>query len=220
MDPLEYNGEDPSNAGSSLIGAPAFRTAGALPDDLTHPGLSVATFVLPFEKPNRFNKIPNDLIKSVSMYMPAVIFKATPGRDVNVEGILLNTKALFTDGKNYYDKDYWMQHCASSLREILVFVEPQHFRLAQKNIPEYSDPSVEKLFSFLMQTTNYFSSIVHHRVIDRMGDVEKIYPGQGYGQMSKDDFLKNEAECFERISIDLVYTLNYLFTTYCSGSSQ
>ncbi len=191
-----------------------------LQDNSIEAGLSVDTNVLPFEKPERFINIPDLVIKNVSMYMTPVIYNATPGREVNIEKILQNAKAMFRDGRNYYDKNYWIQHCASSVREILVFVEPQHFKLAHQNIPEYSDPSVEKVFSFLMQTTNYLSSVIHHRSNDRMGDAEKLYPTQGYGQLSKDDFIKDEAIFFERVSIDLVYTLNFLFTTYCLNRTQ
>lgn len=183
-------------------------------------GLSVETSILPFEKPKRFIDIPDSVIKNVSMYMTPVIYNATKNREVNVEKILINSKALFKDGKNYYDKDYWMQHCASSLREIVVFVYPEHFKQAHQNIPDSSDPNVEKLFSFLANTLNYFSSVVHHRVVDRMGDAEKLYKDQGYGSMTKEDFQRKENEFFERVSIDLVYTLNFLFVTYCLNQTN
>lgn len=181
---------------------------------------SNAVPLLPSERPKEFNKTPDEVVKSVSAYMRPVILKATPKRDVAVDRIIENAKKLFTSGRYRDDKDYWVHHCASSMREILVFVEPGHFSEAYKNIPEASDPQVSQVFEFLMLTTNYYSSIIHHRAEDRMGDAEKLYRNEGYGTMSKTDFLAQEEVFFERVSIDLVYTLDSLFKAYCVNDKK
>jgi hypothetical protein len=171
--------------------------------------------IFPFEKPTNFNRVSDEIVKRISLYLAPVIYEATKNREVNTEAILNNTKALFTNGRYYYDKEYWIQHCASSFREILVFTEPLHFNNAHKNIPDSNSPEVEKAFVFLMNSVSYLSSVVHHRPSQLMGDAEKLYPGQGYGQMNKEVFLKQEADFLERLCIDIVYTLDFLFSKYC-----
>jgi hypothetical protein len=171
--------------------------------------------IFPFEKPSNFNRVPDEIIKRVNFYLSPVIYEATEKREVNVEAILNNTKAMFAQGQYYYDKDYWVQHCAASFREILMFVEPLHFRNAHKNIPDPQSPEIEKAFSFLIKSITYLSSVVHHRRLQLMGDAEELYPDQGYGQMNKASFLKQEADFLERLCIDIVYTLDLIFRKYC-----
>ncbi len=179
-------------------------------------GISVNNeMVFPFEKPTNFNRVSDEVIKKVSLYLAPVIYEATNNREVNIEIILNNTKAMFTNGRNYYDKDYWIQHCAASFREILMFIEPVHFNRAHKNIPNSDSPEVEKAFIFLVNSVAYLSSVVHHRPGKLIGDAEKLYPNQGYGQMTKVDFLKQEAYFLERLCIDIIYTLDLMFSKYC-----
>jgi hypothetical protein len=192
---------------------------GVVPEELTggKKGVSVNDVIFPFEKPTNFNRIPDEVIKRVSLYVAPIIYQATPTREVNVEAILNNTKAIFVNGRNYYDKEYWMQHCASSFREILVFVDPLHFNSAHKNIPDPSQSEIEKVFTFLVNSTTYLSSVVHHRPAQLIGDAEKLYPSQGYGQMKKEDFVKQQADFLEHLCIDVVYTLDVLFVNYCTS---
>ena len=179
-------------------------------------GISVVEEIFfPFEKPTNFNLIPEEVIKRVSLYLTPVIYETTKNREVSVEAILNNTKVLIAKGRYYYDKDYWIQHCAASFREILIFVEPLHFQCAHRNIPDPKDPEIEKAFSFLMRSVTYLSSVVQHRPSQLMGDAEKLYPGQGYSHMNKEDFSKQEADFMERLCIDVIYTLNLIFSKYC-----
>lgn len=176
--------------------------------------------IFPFEKPINFSRIPDEVIKRVDLYLTPVIYEATKNREVDIEAILNNTKEMFSQGRNYYDKDYWIQHCASSFREILVFLEPLHFSNAHKNIPEPNQPEVEKAFIFLNNSTSYLSSVIHHRPAQLMGDAEKLYPNQGFGQMKRIDFLKQEAVFLERVCIDTVYALDALFSKYCVSQKK
>jgi len=195
---------------------------GVVPVELTggKKGIPINDFTFPFEKPNNFSRIPDDVIKKVSLYLAPVIYQATPNREVDIEAILNNTKSLFVNGRNYYDKEFWIQHCASSFREILVFVEPLHFNNAHKNIPDSNQPEIEKVFTFLINSIAYLSTVVHHRPAQLIGDAEKLYPNQGYGQMKKEDFINQQANFLERLCIDVVYTLDILFTNYCAGHKE
>lgn len=171
--------------------------------------------VLPFEKPQRFIDIPDAIINTVSKYMTIVIDKGSPGREVDITNILNNSKNMFRDGVRYNDK-FWLHHCASSIREIISFMESGHFTSAFRNIPERNiNPVIDDIFSFLDQANAYLSDIVHFRESAKIGSCEKLYPKQGYGEMKKEDFLKSESTIFERVCIDIVYTLNQIFSTYC-----
>jgi hypothetical protein len=182
------------------------------------PGLDVTPpVILPFEIPDKFINIPDSVIKSVDMYMAIVIKRGKPGRDVEVKKIFENTKMMFRDGIKHQDR-LWIHHCASSFREIINFLEPEMYRLAFSSIPkEGSDPKVESIFNFLDKALTYLSDIVHFRESIKLGNYEKLYPLQGYGQMNKDEFLKQEELHFEKVCIDVVYTLNQLFCDYCIG---
>ena len=188
-----------------------------IPDKLIEgKGISVSdNVVFPFEKPTNFRGMSDQVVKRVSLYLAPVIYEATKNREVNIEAILNNTKAMFVSGRNYYDKDYWVQHCASLFREILVFIQPLHFKNAHKNIPDPQSPEIEKAFIFLINSVTYLSSVVHHRQSQLMDDAESLYPNQGYGQMSKTDFLKQGADFLEHLCIDVVYTLDAMFSKYC-----
>lgn len=173
---------------------------------------------LPFEKPEQFIYISDDVIRDVSRYMAIVISTATPNRNVDVKVILENAKNMFRDGVRHHD-NLWMQHCASSMREILSFVEPGHFNQAYQSIPSPTDPNMERVFRFLIRANTYLSSIVHFRESAKVGDADNLYPNQGYGQKDHDEFLGNEQEFFEKVCIDIIYTLHYLFTCYCAGNN-
>jgi len=170
--------------------------------------------LLPFERSEQFIYIPCDIIKDVSLYMAIVISKATSNRNVHIEVIFKNAKNMFRDGVRYHD-DLWMQHCAASMREILSFVRPFHFNQAFGGIPLPTDPNVESTFKFFAYSNAYLSSIVHFRESARVGEANNLYPNQGYGQNDQDEFLRSEQIFFEKVCIDIVYTLHHLFTQYC-----
>ena len=173
---------------------------------------------LPFEKPDQFIRIPNEVIDVVSRYMAIVISTATPGRSVNIKVILENATNMFRDGVRYND-NLWMQHCAASVREVLSFIEPGHFFQAYRTI-QPTDPDVERILKFLIRANTYLSSVVHLRNSAKIGDAENLYPNQGYGQKSHSDFLRDEHAFFEKVCIDIVYTLHYLFRRYCVGENN
>jgi hypothetical protein len=172
--------------------------------------------VLPFEKPIKFNRIPADVRKRVDLYLLPVINVASPGRAVDIEAILKNTETLFINGPYYYDKDFWIQHCAASFREIIVFIYPEHFTAAHKNIPDSQNPDIEKTFLFIINALNYLSNVVHSYPSSKLiGDADKLYPNQGYGAMTGEDFSKIEVDFLEHLCIDIVYALYFIFTKYC-----
>ncbi|MEI8361564.1 MAG: hypothetical protein WCG01_05515 [bacterium] len=172
---------------------------------------------LPFEKPMQFKDIPDDVVKRVGLYLAPIINIKSKNREVNIIAIINNAKALFVNGRYHYDKDYWLQHCASSFREIILFVEPSNFSAAHRNIPDPDSPEIEKAFAFIVNSVTYLSSVVHHRPAQLMGDAEKLYPNQGFGQMTRSDFSAQEAIFLERLCVDIVYTLDHVFCTYCAS---
>ena len=181
-------------------------------------GLSTTPPLLPFEIPSRFIDIPDTVINIISRYMNVVIESGTPGREVNIKKILNNAKMMFRDGIKYND-ELWLQHCASSIRELIDFLQPENYRDAFSSIPKVdTDPKVESIFNFLNKAKTYLSDIVHFREAVKLGNFEKLYPGQGYGQIKKDAFLKQEDKYFEKVCIDIVCTINQLFCEYCAGS--
>jgi len=174
---------------------------------------------LPFEKPDRFINIPSDVIINVSLYLSIVINKKTDHRNVDAKRIFENAQSMFRDGVRYHD-NLWLHHCASSMREVICFLEPDDFHTAHSSIPAPTDPSMDAFYNFFMSSKAYLSDVVHFCDSAKIGNADKIYPGQGYGQKSKDDFLANEHLFFEKLCIDLVYTLHDLFTRYCIGSTN
>ena len=155
----------------------------------------------------------------MSVYMSVVINAATPNRLIDIKKIVENAKNMFRDGVRYHD-DLWLQHCAASIREILMFIEPSHFFSAYQNIKPGTDADVDRILSFIINSKAYLSSIVHFRNESKVGQADTLYLGQGYAQKSEADFLSEENLFFEKVCIDLVYTLHHLFTTYCVGASN
>lgn len=102
--------------------------------------------IFPFEKARSYNLIPKDIFKKIDAYLKPIILTASKNRKINVENILENTEFMFMCAR--HKDNMWIQHCASSFREILVFVYPDHFHAAYQNIPEPSDPVLKKLFYF------------------------------------------------------------------------
>jgi hypothetical protein len=148
-------------------------------DDLIESkGISVSEeMLLPFEKPVEFKRIPSDVRKRISLYLSPVIDKASPGRKVNIEAILKNTEMLLIKGPFSDDKEYWIQHCASSFREIIVFIQPKDFNAAHKSIPDSQNPDIDKTFSFLMNATSYLSDVVHSYPSSKLkGKADVVYP--------------------------------------------
>jgi hypothetical protein len=174
--------------------------------------------VLPFEIPDHFINIPGTTFNVISTYLPAVIAIATVNRKLPVKEILENAQNMFRSGAQYRD-DYWMQHCAATMRELVSFVSPDDFKRAFRSIPEVTDPQVSDLFAYVINACSYLSSVVHFRDDSKVGDAEKLYPSVGYGQKSHQDFLREEPIFFEKVCIDLVYTLHHLFYYHCSGNS-
>ncbi len=174
---------------------------------------TTAPEVLPFQKPAQFVHIDNSIFVIVSRYMSVVILTENNNRQVDVQKILENAKYMFTEGAKRNDS-YRMQHLAASLREIICFIDPEHYRAAFSGIVE-GDPTADGILTYLEQSKAYLSSVVHHMSTSKIGQAERLYPGQGYGQMSLEVFKQQEAAFLERVSIDLVYTLHDLFSRYC-----
>jgi hypothetical protein len=180
-------------------------------------GISIVSPTLPFEIPEKFTSIPQNVINNVSTYLAVVISKGTEGREINVKGVIENAQNLFRDGARYHDK-YWMHHCASSIRELTEFLNPDDYNRAFTSIPILGvDPNADRIFTFLVQSRAYLSDVVHFRESAKIGSYDKIYPNQGYGQLRRDDFIKKEDLLFEKLCVHLVYTLDQLFNNYCIG---
>lgn len=170
--------------------------------------------LLPFEKPQQFVHITDNIFTEVSRYMTVVILTATTNRTVDLSKIFANAKYMFSE-KSRRSDTMWKQHVAASLREAICFIEQEHYRTAFQSIPTNEDPTVEGIFSFIDISKAYLSSVVHHQETSKIGQVDRLYPRQGFGQMDLATFQAQESDILERVCIDLVFTLHNLFATYC-----
>lgn len=173
------------------------------------------------EVPQKFISIPNDVIEVVETYLMVVFRMAEKkkNKEIDISGIINNAKYLFGPGAKWNDK-YWMQHCAASLRELIIFVYPSDFHKALQCIPNYTDPRVAEDFIFLENIRKYLSYIVHFVPKNRAPILHNIYPSQRFNHVTKEELIKNEDEIFEKVCIDLVYTLYFIFDSYCISKDE
>lgn len=172
------------------------------------------------EIPRYFKDIPDEVCRVVSLYMTVVKKVKKPEADVNIEMIIDNAKNMFRSGVKYNDT-LWPQHCASSIREIITFIEPLDFHTAIKCISrpdDISDSDIQGLMGKFCNIKTYLSDVVHFVPEPRIGKVALIYPQDKFGTMNKTEFYSMEADIIERISIELIYTLFYIFKKYCIGN--
>lgn len=176
--------------------------------------------LLPSEKPAEFIHIPDNIINTIGLYMPAVIQLETGDRNVDVVAILKNGKKMFSEGVKRQD-DFWMQHCAASLRELISFLKPDSYHNAHASIPQREEnQEAQKCLDYLEQANSFLSGIVHFRNGSLIGMADKLYPNQGYGQLSAEEFESRKKKIFERVCIDVVYNLYHLFSTFCGGNNN
>jgi hypothetical protein len=178
--------------------------------------------VLSEQKPENFFDIPDVVINSFSTYMQVVLnmSEGTKHRTVDIKKNLENAKNMFRNGVKYND-DLWMQHVASSIREIICFVnvDGDDFHKAHSSIPTYStDQSIKEQLDRIISIRSYLSDIVHFAKGNRFGIIQRLYPDGGYGTMQKEKFFQEEESTFEKVCMDFVYSLNDLFVEYCVGT--
>ena len=63
----------------------------------------------------------SEIIKDVSAYMGVVLKRNANHKKIDLEKVIKNAKDMFRDGVKNND-NLWMQHTASSLREIICLV--------------------------------------------------------------------------------------------------
>lgn len=180
-----------------------------------------AADLLPFEKPRSFKNVPDDVVRIVNLYLPAVIEIATPGdgRNVEITKIVNNARNMFRGGVRHHD-DLWIQHCASSIRELVDFLQVEHFNQAHQSIPPATDERITKAVVFIINAKSYLSSIVHFRDASKVGQLEKLYPEDGFGEKTTAEVVQDEEQYFEMVCIDVVYTLYHIFSTYCVNNQN
>src|SRR3989339_1160512 len=164
--------------------------------------------LLPHQIPKNFIDIPSDVIHIVATYLD-VIFKIAEekkNKEVDIKRIINNAKILFGSGAKWND-EYWMQHCAASIRELITFVTPSDFNNALSCIPEYVNPAVEQQFKKFENIKDYLSCIVHFAPKNRPAILDKIYPNQSFNQLTKEKLVEAEDYIFEIVCIDLIYLL-------------
>ncbi len=177
--------------------------------------------VLPNQKPEKFVDIPDAVITSFSTYMQVVLnmSEGTKHQSVEVKKNLENAKNMFRDGVKYND-DLWMQHTATSMREIVGFVNigGEDFYKAHSSIPTYAtDQTIKDQLDRIISIRSYLSDIVHFVQGNRFGIIQRLYPNNGYATMRKEKFFQDEETTFEKVCIDFVYILNDIFVKYCVG---
>lgn len=178
--------------------------------------LSTNNDVLPYEIPKIFVNIPNHVINIIVIYLPVVfkIAERKKNKEIDVIGIINDAKYLFSAGAKYNDKS-WMHHCAASIRELIIFVYSSDFHKALSCIPTHTDRRVEKEFLFIENTRSYLSCIVHFVPKKRPSILHRMYPDQKFDQLTKGKLILIEEDVFEKVCIDLIYTLYFIFDGYC-----
>jgi len=169
------------------------------------------------EVPTKFIDIPDEVSHLVSVYMTTITGIKKPEKKVDIELIIKNAKNMFKSGAKWND-ELWFQHCASSVREIILFIDPEDFHKAMRCIPSpdnRTDEEMQNFFSVFCNIKAYLSDVVHFVPDPRKGKISMIYPKESFGTMNKDDFYKMEPEIIERISIELIYALYFMFKKYC-----
>lgn len=186
-------------------------------EKISHGEVSNTTYsVLPYEIPRIFINIPDHVIDIVAIYLP-VVFRIAEGKknkEINVSEIINNAKYLFSAGAKHNDK-LWMHHCAASIRELIIFVYSSDFHKALSCIPKNIDKRVEKEFLFIENARSYLSCIVHFVPNKRTSILHKMYPNKKFNQMTKNQLILIEDDIFEKVCIDLIYVLYYIFDEYC-----
>lgn len=172
---------------------------------------------LPSEKPKKLIDTPRDVISNIDCYLKVVIHKKTDHRKVDIKKVIENAQCMFRDGARYHD-NLWMHHCAASVRELITFLVPDDFHIALSCIPQSNDSAMEEFSMFFINAKAYLSDLVHFCDSARLGNADKLYPNQGYGQKNLEEFLNDETVFFEKVCIDLIYALDEIFSRYCTGA--
>lgn len=176
------------------------------------------------ERPSKFTDIPDTVIISFSSYMQVVLnmSEGTRHQSIDVKKNLENAQNMFRDGVKYND-DFWMHHTAASIREIIGFVniDGEDFYKAHSNIPAYAtNQTIKNQLDRIISIRSYLSDIVHFVQGNRFGIIQRLYPDDVYSTMRKEKFFLQEESTFEKVCIDLIYTLNDIFVKYCVGIIQ
>jgi hypothetical protein len=178
--------------------------------------------VLPNQKPSKFFDIPQKVIDSFSAYMQVVLQMSEGTKhqeEIKVKEVLVNTQNMFRDGFKHND-NFWMQHVAISLREIVGFIniDGEDFYKAHSSIPTYAtNQDIKEQLDKIILMRSYFSDIVHFVPGNRLGIMHKIYPNDGYQTMRKEKFFQDEETIFEKVCIDFIYLINDIFIKKCVG---
>ena len=113
----------------------------------------------------QLSSITKKNLKIVGGYLQVIWrVKAMRGKNVPIDEVIDNTRTIFTDSMIKTRDTLWMQHCASSLRELVADLQiPEDFLSALKCLPprEKEDGSPTPEYVRIRNFEDFLNSVTH-----------------------------------------------------------
>ncbi len=159
----------------------------------------------------QFSSITKKNLKIVGGYLQVIWrVKAMKGKNVPIDEVIDNTRVIFTDDVIRTRDTLWMQHCASSLRELVLDLQiPEDFLSALKCLPprEKGDGSPTEEYERIRSFKDFLHGVVH---FDDGSTLQKAKDITGNNQLQE---VNNEI--FEKICSQFIQELYNLFSSHC-----
>lgn len=159
----------------------------------------------------QFSSITKKNLTIVGGYLQVVWrVKAMKGKNVPIDDVIDNTRTIFSDNIVKTRDILWMQHCASSLRELVADLQiPEDFLSALQCLPprEQGDGSPTQEYVRIRSFEQFFHSIAH---FDDGSTLQKAKDITGNNQLQEIN-----DEIFEKICTQFIQELYNLFSAHC-----
>jgi len=160
---------------------------------------------------SRLSSIEDKNLKVIGGYLETVWrVKAIRAKNVPVDKIIENTKAIFSDDDFRLKDSLWIQHCSSSIRELIMDLNiPEDFICAYKNLPKptQDDGSPFPVYYNIRQYEKFFHATSHFRSGSQLQLAREI--------LGDPKIEIVDGEIFERITTQFLLELYDLFSQHC-----
>lgn len=156
-----------------------------------------------------FSVISNRSLDLIAAYIE-LIWKVRSMKEIPGSKILRNTKTYFIDRTLRSRDTLWMQHCASSLRELVGdgMQIPNDFHKALKFLPLETDKGIPNQYYINIRSfRDFFHALVHFDEDSALDQARKI---TGDNKLQEVDEI-----IFEKICYSFIQTLHNLFSENC-----
>lgn len=159
----------------------------------------------------QFSSITKKNLKIVGGYLQIIWrVKAMKGKSVPIDDVIENTRIIFTDSIIRTRDTLWIQHCASSLRELVADLQiPEDFLSALKCLPsrEQGDGSPTPEYVRIRNFEEFLNSVTH---FSDGSTLQKAKDITGNNQLREIN-----DEIFEKICTQFMQELYNLFSSHC-----